>query len=202
VLLKASSITNLTDARYFAAREVDFLGFNLEAGTPGYLDPIFMRAIREWVEGPVVVGEFGQTPVEVVREAAQFYGLEAVELTAVSGGWRLPAGSLDGLTVVLDVSRLAAEREALAELLAATAQQVGWFAVAFAADDEAWREPFWRDLCRAYPFLVQFDLPAGEWRAAVDGLQPAGLILRGGEEERVGIKSFDELEAIFEALER
>ena len=35
MLIKASRITNLTDARYFAAKEVDFLGFNLEEGTEG-----------------------------------------------------------------------------------------------------------------------------------------------------------------------
>ncbi len=32
-------------------------------------------------------------------------------------------------------------------------------------------------------------------------LQPAGIDLAGGEEERVGVKSFDEIEAIFDALE-
>ena len=47
MLLKATAVMNLTDARYFAAKEVDYLGFNLEEGTEGYLDPMYMKAIRE-----------------------------------------------------------------------------------------------------------------------------------------------------------
>ena len=64
MLIKASRLTNLTDARYFAAKDVQFLGFNLEAGTPGHLDPMYMRAIREWVQGPVILGEFMEFSAE------------------------------------------------------------------------------------------------------------------------------------------
>jgi hypothetical protein len=34
----------------------------------------------------------------------------------------------------------------------------------------------------------------------LQSLQPAGISLVGGEEERVGVKSFDEIEAIFDVL--
>ncbi|MBP6828235.1 MAG: N-(5'-phosphoribosyl)anthranilate isomerase, partial [Saprospiraceae bacterium] len=84
MLIKASRITNLTDARYFAAKEVDFLGFNLEEGTEDYLDPIYMKAIREWVEGPQIVGEFSAGSADVVREYASFFGLDAVQIQASS----------------------------------------------------------------------------------------------------------------------
>ncbi len=100
MLLYASSITNLTDARYFAAREVDFLGFNFEAGTPGYLDPMYMKAMREWVEGPRIAGEFSRAAAAVVREAAEFYGLDAVLLRGRAYLPELP--TLAGLTVLLE----------------------------------------------------------------------------------------------------
>ena len=80
MIIKASTITNLTDARYFAAQEVDYLGFNLEPDTPGFLDPIYMKAMREWVQGPKIVGEFANMPLAHIQEAAQFYGLDAVQI--------------------------------------------------------------------------------------------------------------------------
>jgi len=101
MLIKATRITNLTDARYFAAQAVRFLGFNLEEGTEGYLDPMYMRAIREWVEGPVIVGEFSSSPVEIVREAATFFGLDAVQLKADVHLNQLP--QLAGLTLLLEL---------------------------------------------------------------------------------------------------
>lgn len=48
-MLLADHITNLTAARYFAARGADFLFFDPADG----LQPAQMRAIRDWVEGPL-----------------------------------------------------------------------------------------------------------------------------------------------------
>ncbi|HMX39199.1 MAG TPA: hypothetical protein PKD78_02690, partial [Saprospiraceae bacterium] len=99
MLIKASGVTNLSDARYFAAREVRFLGFNLDEGSAGYVEPSMLHAIREWVEGPLIVGEFSAAPIELVREAASFYRLDAVQ---VSTDQHQPVlASLEGLTVLL-----------------------------------------------------------------------------------------------------
>jgi phosphoribosylanthranilate isomerase len=100
-LIKASRVAHLTDARYFAAKEVDYLGFNLEAGTEGYLDPMYMKAIREWVEGPKIVGEFSHTPIRVVLEASAFYGLDVVQVSARNYGADL--AELEGLEVILEL---------------------------------------------------------------------------------------------------
>ena len=102
MLIKASAITNLTDARYFAAQEVHFLGFNLEEGTPGYLDPMYMKAIREWVQGPKITGEFDRTTAAVVREAAAFYGLDTVQVTRTDD-----LALLEGLEVILAIPAIA-----------------------------------------------------------------------------------------------
>lgn len=201
MLVKASAITNLTDARYFAAREVDFLGFNLEENTPGYLDPMYMKAIREWVEGPKVVGEFVHAPQSYVREAAAFFGLDAVQVPAATqDGW----SELEGLTII---ATLSADDSNLDRLLETSAAFVSYFLVdinnvvdtvsGLPADVDAWKKR-----CADYPILLRADVAAHRWPVLVDTLQPAGIDLVGGEEERVGVKSFDEIEEIFEALER
>lgn len=82
MLVKASSVTNLTDARYFAAKEVNYLGFNLEEGSPGYLEPASMKAIREWIAGPHIVGEFENAGIDHVLAAIEFYNLDVVQLKA------------------------------------------------------------------------------------------------------------------------
>ena len=199
MLIKASAITNLTDARYFAAQDVHFLGFNFEEGTPGYLDPMYMKAIREWVQGPKITGEFDQTPAAVVREAAAFYGLDSVQVTRMDD-----LALLEGLEVILAVPANA-EIDAIRAIFQQAAGVVRYFLLDFTALQNAVsllleNADDWKQLFATYPTLLHLDVPAPEIRKILDALQPAGLALRGGEEELVGVKSFDEIDAVFEIL--
>ncbi|MFN0014947.1 MAG: hypothetical protein ACKVU2_10400 [Saprospiraceae bacterium] len=200
MLVKASSITNLTDARYFAAKEVAFLGFGLEEGTDGYLDPMYMKAIREWVQGPRIVGEFDQAPAAYVREAAAFFGLDAVQVTNPNV---LP--DLQGIETILLVS--GTER---ADDLEPLLQQSIPFATRFLLDFSTpglsdallgTQADAWKNLFARYPVLLDINVPVQSLPGLLQTLRPAGLALRGGAEERVGIKSFDEVDAIFDCLE-
>ena len=201
MLIKASAITNLTDARYFAAREVAFLGFNLEENTEGYLDPMHMKAIREWVEGPRVVGEFSRASASYVREAAAFFGLDAVQVPAST--LDADGAMLEGLTVIAGVDGSLSEIDMILET---KAPYVAYFlvdmsgqidpATGFVTNLETWKQR-----CARFPILIRADVAAQHWPSLLAALQPAGIDLAGGEEERVGVKSFDEIEAIFDALE-
>ncbi|MBL7780874.1 MAG: hypothetical protein JNM22_06615 [Saprospiraceae bacterium] len=201
MLIKASAITNLTDARYFAAKEVAFLGFNLEENTEGYLDPMHMKAIREWVEGPQVVGEFTRASASYVREAAAFFGLDAVQAPATT--LDADAAALEGLTVIASVDGSLPELDTILE---EKAPYVAYFLVdmsreidsstGLVVDPETWKQR-----CARFPILIRADVVAEHWPRLLAAIQPAGIDLAGGEEERVGVKSFDEIEAIFDALE-
>lgn len=199
ISIAASRITNLTDARYFAAKEVDILGFNLEEGTEGYLDPMYMKAIREWVEGPKIMGEFDRTPARTVREAASFYGLDAVQVTQAT-----ELHELAGLDVVLALAGPASAAEA-ETMMQAAAVAVSGFVLDFsgrASAEQALLEQAaaWQALFARYPVRLLLDVPAERLPALLDALRPAGLVLRGGEEEKVGIKSFEQIDAIFDIL--
>lgn len=197
--IKASRITNLTDARYFAAREVHFLGFNLDEGTEGYVEPPVMHAIRDWVEGPKIVGEFSSAPVEVVREAAAFFHLDAVQVSASRHLDQLP--QLAGLAVLLELEPAASPGD-VERVMSQAAPLVQFFLLPFFsehisdADADAWAALF-----AQYPVLLGTTVSADQLPALLARLQPGGVNLTGGEEERVGVKSFDELEEVFDALE-
>jgi len=204
-LIKASRIAHLTDARYFAAKEVDYLGFNLEEGTEGYLDPMYMKAIREWVEGPKIVGEFNRTPINVVREAAAFYGLDAVQVSAQNYGPNLSA--LDNLEVILELSIGPEGLPFSKENLQAFAAQADLFLFNFTGVGVSkstfyGRIEYWQELFSIRPSLLQADIFAADWPEILDRLDLAGLSIVGGEEEQVGVKSYDEIEEIFESLGR
>ena len=75
----AGSITNLTDARYFAAWEVKWLGFQV---TPGdsFTDPASeIKSISEWVDGVQLIGQLDQINQEAIDYALEVIGLNGIE---------------------------------------------------------------------------------------------------------------------------
>ena len=202
-MIKASRVAHLTDARYFAAREVDYLGFNLEEGTEGYLDPIHMKAIREWVQGPKIVGEFYKTPTRVVCEAAAFFGFEVVQVSAKHHGGGL--ADLGDLEIILAFEIGENGLSFSVEQIKNWAPLVDLFLFDFSKIrvTEAYfqeNKDFWTPIFALKPSLLHADLPAPVWPGLLAEMGLAGISLTGGEEEQVGVKSFDDLEDIFDAV--
>jgi phosphoribosylanthranilate isomerase len=195
-LILARHIANLTDARYFAARDVRWLAFNLSPGTPDYVDPSNMQVIREWVEGPDIVGEFAEgTPAAEVRAAAEFFPLDAVvvgsdtdlaELEGIPTIVRLPMHA----EVVHAFTLKCPNPASVHLLLEPTPEEPDWQAA------NTWIKP----LTDQFAIVIQYDGAADEVADLLSVTGAAGIALRGGEEEQVGVKSFDDIEAVFEAL--
>jgi phosphoribosylanthranilate isomerase len=203
--IKVNSITNLTDARYFAAKEVTYLGFNLEVGTENYLDPIYMKAIKEWVEGPKIVGEFRNSSPETVLEAAQFYGLDAVQ---VPFSWTYEQLEiLENLDVLLEITPLEILRLDLSNINSFHHYRGDYTIIAdFSQDNQSWnnlkKQLELLKLVKKIPnLLIDLDFSAQDLPEILEIVQPLGFCLIGGDEERVGVKSFDDIDAIFDVLE-
>jgi len=200
---KVSAVTNLTDARYFAAKEVDYLGFNLEEGTPGYLDPMYMKAIREWVAGPKIVGEFTKLPIAHVKAALDFFGLDAVQLTAEHHEDSLL--QLPGVEIILRVNG-AIDAATLERTFRGAAPNVSCFLLDF-SETRDWETilteniDFWNELFYLRPTLLQADVSAAQLPELLQKFKLGGFSLLGGEEEQVGVKSFEEIDEIFDTLE-
>lgn len=142
----ASHVASLTDARYFAARGVDFLLYDLSL-----LSIAEISEIQEWVSGPKVLLLFSDASVDIVDEAMiriQPYGI----------------GTLGQQSAI--------------DHLMGHVQIIQWQADVIALED------------RRY---ISYDAYV---RSPADG-----VFVRGGVEASVGIKSFEELDDIFDALE-
>jgi len=76
----ANNVSNLTDARYFAAWEVECLGFNFDQGSESYIAPQSMKAIKEWVEGVQFAGEFPFSSADEINEAVELLEVDTVQV--------------------------------------------------------------------------------------------------------------------------
>ena len=205
--IKASQITNLTDARYFAAWDVRWLGFCLDANTDYFMPPPNVAAIKEWVEGPKIVGEFGLQTAEEIRALVDTLELDAIQVGMLVGEDVLE--KLDGISIF---------KEIVLENLDAMSSDIDFHLDKFEAYVDTFilvfdknKLPFsdWTptniaylaDICTKKNIILAMDVVPTELDELLEKIQPLGLQVKGGEEEKVGFKSFDELDDIFEALE-
>ncbi len=145
------STNNLTDARYFAAYGVDYLGFDLNPESGDYLGYDKIKEIMEWVEGPKTLGQLTDL------SGAKLFD-EVLKLDAVCDESRIVDGSDE--FPILDFAEGGFSRGA---------------------------------------FIDGFD-GVDDLRFIIEQGMDLGIVLRGGEEAKVGVKSYEELDLIFEEL--
>ena len=80
--IKAGAITHLTDARFFAAYNVDYIGFCFDPQSKSYITPDMANAIRGWVTGPKIVAEFAHQDAENLKNIVDYTQPDAVQVTA------------------------------------------------------------------------------------------------------------------------
>jgi phosphoribosylanthranilate isomerase len=205
--VKASSITNLTDARYFAAWEVEWLGFNLEAGSEDYIEPKTMNAIKEWVDGVKIVGEFNLPDIETVKSAK-----EVLEIEQVQVGPFTDYNTLKSISELLPVMQeIVVEKDtsldSLRPIFDQNADLVEVFILNFDKNGISWafiQENLLdelKELTQEHPVLLSLNFDEKNIDSILEELQPLGINVKGGEEEKVGYKSYDELDEIFEKIE-
>ncbi|MEM6876928.1 MAG: hypothetical protein AAF544_00105 [Bacteroidota bacterium] len=225
--VKASGITHLTDARYFAAWYVDCVGFPLDG--PGAVTGHELAAMRGWIEGPKVLAELQELDVELsnLMDGLFQYGLI---------GGPNPINGLQFLLTDPTSGTLGGNRPAEVQKILSTHELEAWLEIPVAhyQGSEELEEILktWAphadglvlnlssggigldDLLNGYGASVEqvsrwgqqcamyLDLPITEGELALwqSKVEHAGLALRGSEEEQVGVKSFEELDEIFEAL--
>ncbi len=187
IKIKASQINNLTDARYFAALGVEWIGFKLDLSSDDRVEPALFHGIRSWIEGPKIVAEIGKTPIELF---SQVYELDSFDLLQSSE-------KLEGRDQIIPFK--ATDLASLNALLPSSI---------YLLDLEAITES---DLYASVSDLESLNSrlnliwPAPKenkhLKLLLEQIQPYGIEVKGGLEEKVGFKSFDELDEFFDTIE-
>jgi phosphoribosylanthranilate isomerase len=163
---------------------------------------MYMKAIREWVTGPRIVGEFSRLPAAHVAAAAEFFGLDVVQLSAENHLANLSA--LAHLELILTVDARM-DKAVVEQIFRGAAPYVSCILLDFFEIGD-WESilykdmDFWNELFELRPTLLQANLSAVQLPQLFNKTNLAGLSIVGGEEEQVGVKSFDQIEELFEAL--
>ena len=193
-------INNLSDARYCAGMGADGLIFTLDPSLPGAVTPGLVRELAGWVSGVELIGEFGPMPSEAINALVAECALSRVLVSFPTEGQPLQPLSVPALAEVIQVAVL---DETYRERTATQAHSSFPFGYEFTTRVPA--DPRTAALftlaARRFPLWLSGTISPVLVREIAETIQPAGLILTGGDEIKPGLRDFTELEAIFEALE-
>ena len=204
---KAGRLTNLTDARYFNAQGVDWLGFNVDVLAEQSIVLKDLKEIRQWLFEPKIVLECGnhQERTEIIFLANELYA-EAVEV-GLDHHLMQEDHFVYPIFVHLDFGDL--QKTRTRKLLK---NQEAIEAIILRDEDPGFNWEKFRKQARGKHRAigqlkrhvdVLIDLPfQPEWfLEAIELLEPSGIHLRGDKEEKPGLSRVDEYAALLELIE-
>jgi phosphoribosylanthranilate isomerase len=207
--IKADNITNLTDARYFAAKEVEWLTFNFTEGVTGYIDPMKARAMFEWVAVPNIVGVFERVTADEAHFYVQSWHLTMIQVGAMTQNEEIL--KIENVEIIKEFDiEVFTNPQFLRQQMTILKEKVSAFQFNFQQNGITWEDlqqptsmlilQDLENLCKDFNIILKIDFQSFMLNDILS-INPFGLTVEGGEEERVGVKSYDELDEIFDALE-
>lgn len=206
ISLKASNIRHLTDARYFSARGASILGFRLDPNADDFIRPEVVSAIVEWVDGVEFAGEFQHTEVDQMIHLGHSLKLDYLQVSHFFDADRL--SELHGFRVIRQIIWQADTLfEEVRELINDQAHLVAAFELNFSA---AGLDPFASETIRTDQLNELLQLHriflhapfSPDSVANIKKLEPLpGISFSGSDEEKTGLKSFENIDRILDYLE-
>ena len=198
-IVKAGSISNLSDARYCAGMGVDFLGFNCDLGQPGFIDPGLYQEIASWISGVKFTAEFLTHDAAAIVHSLEHFRADLIE---VSHHQLLVDLENTGLPTMLRLPWGDQSDRLLPGFLEQWPDNLDYLILEFRhMPPEIPSDPVRALLNAGAQILVAADFRADQVRPFLERWSPAGLALHGGDEIRPGERDFVALAEILEALE-
>jgi hypothetical protein len=185
IKLMANNISNLTDARYFAAQMVDYLVF-----APSSIDEnaiAWMQEIKNWVVGPkwvlngtsISIEEIELATIKINFDGICAYGKDLAKLTFE--GMRFQMVEKVNLSMPFSMEIQGGALFIKGDLTTDDYNEIR----------SAFDIPLWLEISTREQWL--------NLQQVLD--EKDGIILSGEEEKKVGYKSYDSLDLIFDAMD-
>lgn len=195
--IKLGNITNLSDARFAAAAGATYIGFCFDPSNENYIAPIKAKEIIDWVTGSSVVAEFGKQSVEEIRDISELLNVDVIEVDNTL----LPDELLSlGKPIIKKINVNVLTKEQLQKEIEAYSTVADAFHVYADSEAEKYDCDQLVSLCQSHQLIWGLQLNTRNVLNILSAFKPFGINLVGGNEEKAGMKDFDELNELFDVL--
>lgn len=184
-LVKISSVTNLSDARYCAGMGVEMMGFCFDSQQPEFVSPDKFKEMIGWISGVKIVGEFGHLSAQAIEEMKEQYYFDFIQTENFKD---LDAIARLGFPIIFKTKNLDTH----------IPQDVAFILF---ENEENMLDINILKLSPKTNVIVGSGIDKDSLEAIMANPNTKGIALRGGEEIRPGFKDYDELADILESLE-
>ncbi len=195
--LKLSPITNLADARFAAAAGIDYMGFCFDPSSKDFITPIKAKEIIEWTSGSHTVAEFGAQSLQEIIEITELLNMDIVALNNRILPDELVQIGKPVMKVIdsslMDLNTIEIELESYSP-----------FADAFILSGNL-NHKLHKDRLQAifntYKIIWASHVEPLQIKEIIETFKPYAINLQAGIEEKTGLKEFDALYDVLEAIE-
>lgn len=201
--VKASKINNLSDARYFAAYSVDYLSFDCNSISIDYTSASSLKEIAQWVSGPKLCAEVVGLSIHEIEELLKQIAVDAIEIDSsqlLSPAWQ------SNYTIF---KQILIHRETTVQEIQAAMHDADFYVLNFRLSSITYTDlqqgtPFTiqelNRLSSSFPVILDINVSPSHLHSLLN-IPVHGITIHGGQEEKVGIRSFEDVQDIMEALE-
>ena len=195
----ADKLTHLTDARYFAARDVDIVCFSIDENEDLMKAGMSINAMKAWIEGPKIFLRPGFRNADEILELCASIQPEALICSFIDESFQLqdlPCKLFLDFTITNDDSIY------YATSFIHTYKPVG--IVCELNNKEIFNSNVFKDFLNTMPANIEVfikpELDQEQIQTILD-TKISGLAIDGSTEEKLGMKTFDEIDQFLDALE-
>lgn len=203
--VKICGLTNLEDARFASGAMADYLGFIFYPKSPRYIEPGEAGAIINWIEGPEKVGVFVNQPLDEVNQIAKETGLDYVQL---HGNESLEYCQLIDKPII-KVIHITDETSAdsLKAQIALYSEVASYYLFDSKVGDQwggtgtTFDWSILEGVGEVHPFFLSGGINPDNVQQAIKTVKPFGIDISSGVEEKPGLKDFEKIEQLMEAVQ-
>ena len=196
--VKVGNISNLSDARYCAGMGVQYLGFTLDSTHKDYVDQDTLKTIKEWIVGPVIVGEFSESNRTLIEDSIIHNDIDCIQITNPD---ILAESPMFNMPVILKIDISSFQNlEQLQNIMDFNKDKIIFFLLDKSTDSVIQDEDI-RNLAAHFKIMKGYSIDKEQVNSWITGTDIFGIALKGGTEIKPGFKEYDELAEILEAIE-
>lgn len=195
--IKISNVTNLSDARYAAAVGINYIGFCFDSNSTNYIAPIKAKEMIDWITGSHIVAEFGNQSIDEIKDISELLNVDVIELNNTILPDELP--SLEKAIIkkidisIYNLAQLNTELQAYKNYCDA-------FHLFTTLNNLTIPENDLINICANYKIIWGLPITNSSVLNIINGFKPYAINVSGGQEEKAGIKDFDELNDLLEVI--
>ncbi|MCH8904846.1 MAG: hypothetical protein IIA45_13145 [Bacteroidetes bacterium] len=201
--VKAGAITNLTEARFYSAAGVEWIGLCVD-GSPGCLDAENSKSIVKWLAGSNIIAEFRNLPLDDINSFSSEIEWDGVQVSFDHEALDKIMDQYDLVIAEIKISEL----QELQRILDSLSERDLLYLLDFNSGNIKWDAlktdksvlASLKNAANHYRLLIDIKCTKDNVLEIMETVEPHGLQIRGSGEDQTGVKLFDEAGEILDVL--